>query len=230
MPGGSHGCTLPCTPATGATLQHSLPAVLKIRKFPIMTRVRTSPRRRILGPRTTRAGAEPSRGDMIRVSEIDKEDAGQLCHAFLGTAWERPLNHFDGLLAEHESGLRTVLVARLDNQLAGHASIFWKPAYPYFRSHGIPEIQDLNVVPRLRRRRVASRLLDEAEKRVSGSYSQVGISFGLHPGYGAAQRLYVMRGYVPDGQGVFRRDRFPGEAETVVLDDHLLLHLVKNLR
>ena len=166
---------------------------------------------------------------MITVCELTKDNASRLCGAFLGTAWERPLTHFDLLLAEQESGLRTVLVARIDDQLAGHASIFWKPAYPYFRSHGIPEIQDLNVVPHLRRRGVASRLLDEAEKRVSVNHSQVGISFGLHPGYRVAQRLYVVRGYVPDGQGVFWRDRFPMGAETVVLDDHLLLHLIKRL-
>jgi GNAT superfamily N-acetyltransferase len=166
---------------------------------------------------------------MITVCELTKDDASRLCGAFLGTAWERPLTHFDLLLTQQESGLRKVLVARVDDQLAGHASIFWKPAYPYFQSHGIPEIQDLNVVPHLRRRGVASRLLDEAEERVSINHSQVGISFGLHPGYRVAQRLYVARGYVPDGQGVFWRDRFPEEVETVVLDDHLVLHLVKRL-
>ena len=48
----------------------------------------------------TRARRDPGKGSessrpgvfMIRISEIDKEDAGRLCHAFLGTAWERPLN------------------------------------------------------------------------------------------------------------------------------------------
>jgi GNAT superfamily N-acetyltransferase len=168
-------------------------------------------------------------GFMINVCELTKDDVGGLCRAFLGTAWERPLTHFDLLLAEQETGLRTVLVARVDGQLAGHASIFWNPAYPYFRSHRIPEIQDLNVVPHVRRRGIASRLLDEAEKRVSINHSQVGISFGLHPGYRVAQRLYAVRGYIPDGQGVFWRDRFPEEGETVVLDDHLLIHLIKPL-
>ncbi|HME72345.1 MAG TPA: GNAT family N-acetyltransferase [Myxococcota bacterium] len=166
---------------------------------------------------------------MIKVCELTKDDSGHLCGAFLGTAWERPLTHFDLLLAEQESGLRTVLVARVDDQLVGHASIFWSPAYPYFRSHIIPEIQDLNVVPHARRRGVASRLLDEAERRVSVNHAQVGIAFGLHPGYGAAQRLYVTRGYIPDGQGIFWRDHYPGEGESVVLDDDLILHLVKPL-
>ena len=166
---------------------------------------------------------------MIKVCELIRDDAGRLCRAFLGTAWERPLTHFELLLAEQESGLRTVLVAKLDDQLAGHASIVWNVAYPFFKLHQIPEIQDLNVVPHLRRRGVASRLLDEAEGRVSINHSQIGIAFGLHPGYGVAQRLYVARGYVPDGQGVFWRDRFPEEGETVMLDDDLILHLIKRL-
>ena len=28
------------------------------------------------------------------------------------------------------------------------------------------------------------------------------LGVGLHSGYGAAQRMYVLRGYVPDGSGV----------------------------
>jgi len=167
---------------------------------------------------------------MLEVSELAKDDPRRLYTAFVRPDWERPLAHFELLLAEHESGLRTVLVAKVDGQLVGHASIFWSPAYPYFRSHSIPEIQDLNVVPQLRRRGVASRLLDEAERRVSVNHAQVGIAFGLHPGYRVAQRLYVARGYVPDGQGVFWRDHYTGEGESVVLDDDLLLHLVKRFK
>ncbi len=29
------------------------------------------------------------------------------------------------------------------------------------------------------------------------------LGVGLHSGYGAAQRMYVLRGYVPDGSGVW---------------------------
>ena len=36
----------------------------------------------------------------------------------------------------------------------------------------------------------------------------VGIGVGLHPGYNAAQRLYVKRGYIPDARGITYRNRF----------------------
>lgn len=93
----------------------------------------------------------------------------------------------------------------------------------------IPEIQDLNVLPEFRNRGIASALLDHGEKVVAKESSTVGIGVGLHPGYNAAQRLYAKRGYIPDGRGISYRDRYPREGESVVLDDHLLLHLMKHL-
>ena len=59
----------------------------------------------------------------------------------------------------------------------------------------------------------------------------------LHPaanplgaGYNAAQRLYVLRGYIPDGRGVTYRDQYVGQYVQVMLDDDLGLHLTKQLR
>lgn len=33
--------------------------------------------------------------------------------------------------------------------------------------------------------------------------STICLGVGLHYGYGAAQRMYVKRGYIPDGSGVW---------------------------
>ena len=55
----------------------------------------------------------------------------------------------------------------------------------------------------------------------------IGIGFGLHPGYRAAQRLYPRRGYTPDGNGIYGNGRFPREREMVRLDDDLALYLTK---
>ncbi len=65
----------------------------------------------------------------------------------------------------------------------------------------IPEIQDLNVLPPFRRKGIATMLLDRAEAEVACRSDVVGIGVGLHPGYNDAQRLYVKRGYIPDGLG-----------------------------
>ncbi len=52
---------------------------------------------------------------------------------------------------------------------------------------------------------------------------------GLHPGYNQAQRLYVRRGYIPDGRGVTYRNEYVMEGMQVKLDDDLLLHFTKSL-
>jgi len=53
---------------------------------------------------------------------------------------------------------------------------------------------------------------------------------GLHPGYNDAQRLYIKRGYIPDGRGVTYNNRYLREGETTILDDELLLHLTRPVR
>jgi GNAT superfamily N-acetyltransferase len=109
----------------------------------------------------------------------------------------------------------------------GFGSLLWQSNYPPFRESGTPEIHDLNVAPQARRQGVASAILDLAEGVALRRHDRVGIGVGLHPGYRAAQRLYVLRGYVPDGNGVFWNGRFPSEGEPVLLDDALVLYLLK---
>ena len=132
-------------------------------------------------------------------------------------------------LAEQSAGSRDCLVASVDRQFAGYVTVNWAPTYPGLVELQLPEIQDLNVLPRFRRRGVGTRLLDEAEALVGQRFCAVGIGVGLHPGYNAAQKLYVKRGYVPDGRGVTYRGSYVEEGSEVVLDDELVLHLTKQL-
>jgi hypothetical protein len=47
--------------------------------------------------------------------------------------------------------------------------------------------------------------------------------------YGMAQRLYVRRGYVPDGRGLMTHERPIVNGESVVVDDDLVLYFTKQL-
>lgn len=85
------------------------------------------------------------------------------------------------------------------------------------------------MLPEFRRNGIGSLLLDEAEGIAATRGTSVGIGVGLHPGYNAAQRLYVKRGYVPDGFGVTYRNQFIQEGAVVVADDDLVLHFRKKL-
>ncbi|MDX1933664.1 MAG: GNAT family N-acetyltransferase, partial [Capsulimonadales bacterium] len=111
----------------------------------------------------------------------------------------------------------------------GYLNIVWLPEYGPFREDGIPEIQDFNVAAGFRRQGIGSGLMDEAERCCLLRSSTVGIAVGLDPDYGPAQRLYVRRGYVPDGRGLHYGNRPVRWGETVTVDDSLILYLTKSL-
>lgn len=143
--------------------------------------------------------------------------------------WTKPETKYQRYLQEQAAGSRSCLVATVHEQFAGYVTLNLLPTYPGFVDLRIPEIQDLNVLVEFRNRGIASRLLDQAEAQAARRCSVVGIGVGLHPGYNQAQRLYVKRGYIPDGRGITYRDRYVEEGAQVVLDDDLILHFTKSL-
>ena len=166
----------------------------------------------------------------IQIRPLNQQDPPVIAAAFASIGSVKPEAKYLLYLEQEAARSRTSLVATVDGKFAGYVTINWRPTYPGFAELEIPEIQDLNVLPRFRRRGIASRLLDVAEAQVSRRSCVVGIGVGLHAGYNAAQRLYVLRGYIPDGRGVTCRDQYVGQYVQVMLDDDLVLHLTKQLR
>ncbi len=164
------------------------------------------------------------------IRKLRYDDPAIISGAFARIGWEKPVSQYRACFHQQTAGESTVLVAEIDQQFAGYLKIAWKPEYALFAEKGIPEIQDLNVLPEFRRRRVASKLMDQAEELVARISPDVGIGVGLHPGYNAAQRMYVLRGYVPDGQGVTWKGDYITEGQRIVADDDLVMHLTKRLK
>jgi GNAT superfamily N-acetyltransferase len=167
--------------------------------------------------------------EALFIRRLRDTDAQTISDAFREIGAGKPVTQYLTYLAEQTLGARECLVATVDGEFVGYVTVNWTPTYPGCVELQMPEIQDLNVLPRFRRRGIATRLLDEAEALVAKQSGAVGIGVGLHPGYNAAQRLYVKRGYVPDGRGVTYRDCYLAEGAKVVLDDDLVLHLIKHL-
>jgi GNAT superfamily N-acetyltransferase len=167
--------------------------------------------------------------ETVELKPLKASDAGVISTAFQDIGWNKPSSQYERYLAEQNRGTRVVLVAWSDATFIGYVSLAWNSDYAPMRNERIPEIQDLNVLPHFRRNGIGSLLLDEAERIASTRGSEVGIAVGLHPGYNAAQRLYVKRGYVPDGCGVTYRNEFIREGAVVVADDDLVLHFRKTL-
>lgn len=174
-------------------------------------------------------GRDVGEMDELSTRALSLQDTERLSEAFRAIGWSKPPAIFQQYLEEEGRGARWTRVAEWDGEAAGYVTIAWEPADPEFASRGIPEIMDLNVLPRFRNRGIGNALLAEAELKVSRRSSRVGIRVGLHPGYGAAQRLYVQRGYVPDGAGVVVNGLAPAEGSEIRLDDEATLRMIKRL-
>ncbi len=144
--------------------------------------------------------------------------------------WTKPPGYFAAALERQAQGHLALLLALEESAYLGHCKVVWRSAYPGFRDRGTPEIQDLNVRPDYRRRGIGSALLDAAERRIAERSDFAGIGFGLYADYGAAQRLYIKRGYLPDGRGLHYGSNPAVAGETYRVDDDLVLYLVKMLK
>jgi ribosomal protein S18 acetylase RimI-like enzyme len=93
----------------------------------------------------------------------------------------------------------------------------------------MPDIRDFNVLIKYQKKGIGNKILDVAEELAANFNDSVSLAVGLHNGYGAAQRMYVKRGYIPDGTGVWYNDRISEPYSHCVNDDDLVLYLSKNL-
>lgn len=144
--------------------------------------------------------------------------------------WYKPGGYFQNCLNENITGSRITLMAYWEGQLAGCCHLLFNSQYPFFRDNIIPEINDLNVFPDYRRRRIASTILDELEAIVSTSYRYIGLGVGLYKDYGNAQRMYTSRGYIMDGNGMTYKNVPVEPGKSVMVDDDLVIYFIKDLK
>ena len=156
-------------------------------------------------------------GEMLRQISCD-----------MGT--EKPLHYFEIGLERQAKGKSFTFVMSVGGQVIGYCLLNLAPKYKPYARLEIPEIQDLNVLPDYRRRGFGRQIITHCESvaRERG-FEQIGISFGLDSSYGAAQRLYVQMGYVPDGLGVTYDREFVRAGDIRAVDDDLCLMLIKDL-
>ena len=164
------------------------------------------------------------------VRKARAEDIEWVEAAFPQMGWDKPKGYFKKLIQLQTKDALVFLVAETpQGEYTGHLELIWEPDYPNFRERGIPEVQDLNVLPQFRRKSVATLLMNEAERLASERSSQVGIGFGPYPDYGPAQTMYVRRGYIPDGGGVAYDNETVQPGQEVLVNDSLVMFLIKDL-
>lgn len=161
---------------------------------------------------------------------ILREDAEKFSYAFSRQGWNKPVSQFLGYFAEQERGQRKVFVAEYEGDVLGYVTLMPQAQAGPYAGMGIPEIVDFNVIKSYQGNGIGWALMDAAEAEAAKTNDSVCIGVGMHSGYGCAQRMYVKRGYIPDGSGVWYKDKQLAEQALTCNDDDLVLHLKKELK
>lgn len=166
---------------------------------------------------------------MISIARFTEADILEIAGAFATLRWNKPASKYWLYLDEQTKNERLVMVARKDGVFAGYVTLLIASHHGEFQTIGAPEIADFNVLPVYRNHGIGSMLMDSIEQEARFLNSIVGIAVRLTADYGAAQRMYVKRSYIPTGAGLFADGKAPVHGDQVTVDDGLLLTFIKQL-
>ena len=162
------------------------------------------------------------------IRKMQESDIKDLSRGFISQGWPGREEILTRYFKQQESGEREVLVAEVEGAVAGYITILPNAKQGPFAGMG-PELSDFNVFEPFQNQGIGNLLMEEAENRVKLFSDKVTLGVGLHSGYGPAQRLYIKRGYIPDGSGVWYRNQ-PLEMNAACEDiGELVLYLSKDL-
>lgn len=170
-------------------------------------------------------------GETIVVRDMISSDAQYFTDEERLQGWDSSTDKFEMRLKDTEERKSIALVAEYNGVPAGYINVYPNSEWGAFANQGYPEIVDFGVLEKFRRKGIGSILMDVAEKLAAEYSDTVYLGVGLHSGYGSAQRMYVKRGYIPDGTGVWYKDKVCEPYDTACAnDDDLILYLSKKLK
>lgn len=170
--------------------------------------------------------------NVILIRAIQKNDIIKIVTAFSDPVGceGRFEKYINSCFKQNEAKERITFIAFVNGEVAGYVNILYKSFYPHFLENNIPEINDLAVIFKFRRKGIGKMLIDKCEKFASSKYDYIGLGVGLYKDYGSAQRLYTKNGYILDGNGLIYNNVEVKPGKDVFVDDDLLLYLYKKVR
>ena len=170
------------------------------------------------------------RSDELVVRDMEKADAQIFTDQFAAQGWHPDVGVYLDRIKDCAEGKCVALTAVFRGQPAGHVYVYRTAHGGPFAGKNWPIIVDFSVLEKYRGNGIGSKLMDVAEQ-VAGRYADtVCLGVGLSREYGSAQRMYVKRGYIPDGSGVWYNDMQCEQYKTVcTVDDDLVLYFYKKL-
>ncbi len=167
-------------------------------------------------------------GDLV-VRLMNQDDIDLIINNFNEEDWSKPREVLEKYLDGQNNNFLYVFIAEYNGDVAGYTILYPDTGVGPFAFSKIPVISDFIVFQKYQRKGIGNKILDAAEKKASELSDKVQLGVGLHSGYGAAQRIYVKRGYMPDGSGVWYNNAQLAPYAECKNDDELVLFLYKNL-
>ncbi|MDE7351665.1 MAG: GNAT family N-acetyltransferase [Acetatifactor sp.] len=165
----------------------------------------------------------------LLIRDMVQSDAQIITDEEIAQGWSQTIEKYKMRLQHQAEGKAISLVAEYKGNVAGYINVYPDSKWGAFANQGYPEIVDFGVLEKYRKNGIGNKLLDAAEKIASQYSDVVYLGVGLHSGYGSAQRLYIKRGYIPDGTGVWYGEKICPQYADCCNDDDLVLYLLKNL-
>jgi GNAT superfamily N-acetyltransferase len=167
----------------------------------------------------------------VLIRNMEPTDGQVFTDGEIAQGWHATVEKYEMRLRDQAAGRAVSLVAEYRGCPAGYVNVYPNSAWGAFGNQGLPEIVDFGVLQKYQRRGIGTKLMDAAEQVAARYADTVYLGVGLHNGYGSAQRMYVKRGYIPDGSGVWYRGKQCIQYETVcTVDDDLILYFYKQLQ
>lgn len=169
------------------------------------------------------------KNEEVTIRNMEERDAQVITDGEIAQGWNATVDKYETRLRDQAEGRAISLVAECGGNAVGYINVYPDSKWGAFGGKGWPEIVDFGVLEKYRNRGIGGLLMDAAEKIASGYADTVYLGVGLHSGYGSAQRMYVKRGYLPDGSGVWYQDGVCPPYGECRNDDDLVLYLSKKL-
>jgi predicted N-acetyltransferase YhbS len=164
----------------------------------------------------------------LTIRKMKFEDIQHISNMFTKQGWDSREKVLSNYLEEQTLGTRIVLVAELENHITGYVTLIKVTTHGPF-SGKFPEVVDFNIFETYQKLGIGNKLLDSIEKEAKTFSDIITIGVGMHKGYGSAQRMYVKRGYIPDGTGLWYNNKNLEMNETCINNDELAIYLSKAL-
>ena len=167
----------------------------------------------------------------VVIRNMEEADAQVFNDEYTAQGWHPDVEYYLMRIREQAEGKCVALTAAYQGHPAGALYVYLNAQEGPYKGKGNPVIVDFGVLKKYQRKGVGNRLMDVDEQIAAQHADTVCLGVGLSREYGTAQRMYVKRGYIPDGSGVWYQDKQCVQYETVcTVDDDLVLFLSKKLR